>query len=184
MNLEQAGLVVVDMQNGFLNEHSLHVVPRVVSLVEQWEHAHGDVIFTRYLNYPGSPYERLINWSRLQSPPETEIVDELKPHMERSRAVIDKTIYSLFTDEGKKLVRDAGWTDLVFCGVATDGCVLKSVVDAFELDYTPWVVRDACASHAGEAIHEAGLLLTGRFIGRRQLIDIKTIISNVLPASA
>jgi nicotinamidase-related amidase len=182
--VEKTALVVIDMQNGFLNERSNHVVAPVVDLVEHWEHAGGDTLFTRYLNYPGSPYERLIRWSRLQSSPEIDIVDKLVPYAQRSRVVIDKTIYSLFNDEGTAIVRDGGWTDLIFCGVATDGCVLKSAVDAFELGYTPWVVRDACASHAGEAIHQAGLLLTGRFIGADQLIDVKTVIDHLLPTSA
>ncbi|MBE1486760.1 hypothetical protein [Plantactinospora soyae] len=32
MNVERAVLVVIDMQNGFINEQSQHVVPRVVDL--------------------------------------------------------------------------------------------------------------------------------------------------------
>jgi nicotinamidase-related amidase len=58
---------------------------------------------------------------------------------------------------------------LVLCGIATDGCVLKSAVDAFERGIEPVVVTDACASHAGREIHEAGLLLLARFIGPGQL---------------
>jgi len=46
---------------------------------------------------------------------------------------------------------------------------LKSAVDAFERDIEPVVITDACASHAGGAVHEAGLLLLGRFIGKDQL---------------
>ena len=97
---------------------------------------------------------------------------------------MDKTIYSLFSPEGAKLVREHGWTDLLVCGIATDGCVLKTAVDAFEAGYTPWVLRDACASHAGSAVHEAGLLLASRFIGRDQVLDSSTILDELLPISA
>jgi nicotinamidase-related amidase len=49
--------------------------------------------------------------------------------------------------------------------------VLKTAVDAFERDLTPWIVQDACASHAGPEPHNAGLLVARRFIGRSQIIS-------------
>jgi len=171
MTPETTLLVVVDMQNGFLNERSRHVVPRVVGVVDAWRHLGGEVIFTRFLNAPGSPFERLIHWSRLQGPPDTGITSELRPYVDGAAGVIDKPYYTLLTPTGIEVVREEGWRDLVFCGVATDGCVLKSAVDAFELGYTPWVLTDACASHAGAEVHEAGLTLLRRFIGRGQLVD-------------
>jgi len=183
VNFAKTALVVIDVQNGFANECSRHIIPAVVNLVERWQQAGGDTIFTRYLNYPGSPYERLLHWSRLQMSPETDIVDELVPYLDKARVVIDKPIYTLFTDEGVQVVREGEWTDLVFCGIATESCVLKSAVDAFELGYTPWVVRDASASHDGRASHEAGLLVTGRFIGYGQLIDAATLVAKLLPES-
>jgi len=65
---------------------------------------------------------------------------------------------------------------LVLCGIATDGCVLKTAVDAFERGIEPVVVVDACASHAGNAVHEAGLLLLGRFIGAGQLRSVADFV--------
>jgi nicotinamidase-related amidase len=53
-------LVVVDVQNGFITEHSKPVIPIIVDLVRRWQAAHGDVVFSRYLNYAGSPFERLL----------------------------------------------------------------------------------------------------------------------------
>lgn len=116
-------LVVTDVQNGFVREQSAHVVPIIAALVERWQ---GDILFTRYLNYPGSPYERLFGWRRLQSPPETDIVPELAPFMSRG-IVLDKTVYGPFTTEGEELVKQRGWTDFYFCGIATESCVLKGL---------------------------------------------------------
>ncbi|WP_422771998.1 isochorismatase family cysteine hydrolase [Plantactinospora sp. WMMC1484] len=170
MNVERAALVVIDMQNGFVNERSQHVVPKVVDLVQRWQAAGRPVVFTRYHNYPGSLYERLIHWSKVQAPPETDIVPELLPYAAVARGVIDKKIYSCFTPEFASLVEREGWTDLIFCGIATESCVLKSAVDAFEHSLTPWVVTDAAASHGGSVAHDAGLLVARRFIGSGQLI--------------
>lgn len=168
-------LIVVDMQNGFISEHSAPIVPIVVDLVDRWQRAGGDVVFTRYLNYPGSPFERLIHWTLLRTSPQIDIVPELQTYAERATAVIDKTIYSLFADEGASLVRQRGWTDLYICGIATESCVLKTAVDAFELDLTPWVIEDASASHSGIVAHDAGILVTRRFIGREQIIRVSDL---------
>jgi len=168
---DNAVLVVIDMQNGFVNERSQPVVPVVAELVDLWARSGRPMLFTRYLNYPGSPFERLIHWTRLSSPPETDIVPALSKAASQS-TVIDKNGYTLFSEEGRSVVERAGWTDLVFCGIATESCVLKSAVDAFEAGLTPWVLSDASASHAGGKVHEAGLLVIGRFIGPNQIITV------------
>ncbi len=172
------------MQNGFVSSKSTPVVPRVGELVRCWEAAGGAIVFTRFVNHPGSPYERLINWSRMQTAPETTIVDELTGAAERAVAIVEKPIYSLFTAAGTKLVEQHGWTDLVLCGIATESCVLKTACDAFERNLTPWIVTDACLSHAGQEAHAAGLLVASRFIGRRQLITSDELVTCVRASEA
>ncbi|MDH6579500.1 isochorismatase family cysteine hydrolase [Kitasatospora sp. MAP5-34] len=175
----RAALIVVDMQNGFLNDHTRHLVPVVADLVDQWTKAGRPVVFTRYLNYPGSPFERLIHWTRLRDAPETDLAPELHDRAHRAAAVIDKPAYSWFTPEGIALAAAEGWRDLIFCGVATESCVLKSAVDAFERDFTPWVVTDACASDAGPDVHDAGLRIARRFIGAGQLITTAQLLARL-----
>ncbi|MEV6985018.1 isochorismatase family cysteine hydrolase [Sphaerisporangium sp. NPDC051017] len=170
MRNKSAVLAVVDVQNGFVREESAHVVPVIADLVKRWQAAGGEVIFTRYLNHEGSIFQRLFSWSKLMASPEVDIVPELQPYLPMATAVIDKTIYSLFNDEGQKLMSERGWTDIYVCGIATESCVLKTAADAFERDVTPWVIEDASASHAGEVSHEAGLLVAARFIGPRQFV--------------
>jgi nicotinamidase-related amidase len=168
----RAVLVVVDVQNGFVTEHSEHVVSPIAGLVERWSRSGRDVLFTRYINYDGSPFERIIKWSKLKESPEIDIVDALQPFIASPARVIDKRIYTLFTDEGEALVRARGWTDMYICGIDTEVCVLKTAVDAFERNITPWVIADASASHAGIETHRAGLLVTSKLIGPRQIIQL------------
>jgi nicotinamidase-related amidase len=139
--------------------------------------------FTRYLNYPGSNFEKLFKWSKLMGSPEIDIVSDLEPYLDKATALVDKTMYSLFNEEGVSLVREHGWTDIYVCGIATESCVLKTAVDAFELDLTPWLIEDASASHAGQLAHDAGVLVTSRFIGPKQIIKAADIPAVVLPAS-
>ncbi len=163
-------LVVIDVQNGFLTEYSKPAVPVIVDLVRRWQSAGGDTVFTRYLNYPGSQYERIMGWTELCEAPGTDIVDELTPFAVRATAIVEKKIYTLFNEEGAALVKEHGWTDLYICGIDTNSCVLKTAVDAFERDITPWIVTDASASHSGPHVHDAGLLVATKFIGTEQLI--------------
>ncbi|MDN5854228.1 MAG: cysteine hydrolase, partial [Actinomycetia bacterium] len=129
---DSAALVVVDVQNGFVTEHSAHVVPVIVDLVGRWQAAGRDVVFTRYINHQGSIFERAMGWSKLQRSPEIDIVPELQPFVPGAVAVIDKRIYTMFTDEGEQLAKDRGWTEIYLCGIDTEVCVLKTAVDAFE----------------------------------------------------
>ena len=175
-------LVVTDMQNGFVREQSAHVVPIVADLVRRWQESGGDTLFTRYLNYPGSPFERFFGWQRLQRSPDTDIVRELLPYIDRG-IVLEKKIYSPFTPEGVRLVDQRGWKELYFCGIATESCVLKGAVDAFERGLTPWLIADASASHAGPAAHDAGLLVARRFIGPGQVITLADIPTALLDSS-
>ncbi|WP_285787860.1 hypothetical protein [Micromonospora sp. NBRC 101691] len=37
MTIRRPALIVVDMQSGFITDHSRHVIPKVVELIERWE---------------------------------------------------------------------------------------------------------------------------------------------------
>ena len=176
-----AVLVVVDAQNGFVRQQSEHVIPVIADLVEGWLEKGGDVVFTRYFNYPDSPFERFIHWTEMQRAPQTDIVSELLPYVDRA-TVLDKRTYSLFSPEGAALVKERGWTDIYTCGIATESCVLKTVVDAFEYDLTPWLIEDASASHAGKTVHDAGILVAERFIGAGQIIRVADLPASLVTA--
>ncbi len=169
-------LVVVDMQNGFLGEKSRFVIPKVANLVAECKKLAVPTVFTRFHNRQNSPYETLIGWTRLRNAPETEITSELKNFAE---TVIDKDFYSSFTDEFTRLVRENNWQTIILCGVATESCVLKTAVDAFEKRLVPVVISDACASHAGTETHEAGLLILARFIGKHQIVTTEELLNSV-----
>jgi nicotinamidase-related amidase len=162
-------LLVVDVQNGFINAHTRHIVESVNKLIGAFTGRGQPLVFTRFVNTPDSGYERWIGWSRFMQAPENDLCDDL--HVGEVRVFI-KHGYTAFTPEFEAYVQDQRIERLPLCGIATDGCVLKSAVDAFERGIEPVVAVDACASHGGQALHEAGLLLLGRFIGVGQLKSV------------
>lgn len=172
-------LLVIDVQQGFVNQHSVGIVPTVVRLVEGWRAAGGPVVFTRFHNAPGSPYETISGWERLRTAEEQAFVKDLVPFIDDSALVVDKSQASVFTPEGSQLIQDAGWSDLVLCGIDTDACVYDSATAAYQRGYRPWVVTDACASSGGSQYHEAALLLAARNLGADQLITSEVALSRI-----
>lgn len=179
MDPSSAALIVIDVQQGFVNPHSEGVIPTIVQLVRRWQEAGAPVVFARFHNAIGSPYESITGWTRLRTPEEQAIVTELTPYMREAAGVIDKGQSSVFTAHGARLFRAAGWTDLVLCGIDTDSCVYDSAVEAFQAGYRPWIVTDACASTGGPQYHEAALLLAARNIGATQLIDSDAVLEQI-----
>jgi nicotinamidase-related amidase len=59
---------------------------------------------------------------------------------------------------------------LDICGLDTEGCVLKSAVDLFEIGITPRVLSNYCASSGGHDYNEAGIKILKRLIGEKQVI--------------
>lgn len=171
MDLRRAVLVVVDVQVGFINDHSRTVVSGIVDLVQAWQDAGLPIVVARFRNPVGSPYEVITGWTRLRSEAECALAPELEPLAAGAVALVEKTGSSIFTPGFEQLVREAGWTDVVLCGIDTDSCVYDSAVAAYQRGYRPWLISDACASSGGAQYHDAALMLARRNIGATQLIS-------------
>jgi nicotinamidase-related amidase len=181
MKLDTAVLLIVDVQNGFITDDTEHVVTGIAELAGKWQSEGGKTLFSRYFNYTGSEFERLINWRKLYAAPDTDLAEQLKPYTGRVEgAVFDKRGYSALTDEFLRQVHRHGWTDIVVCGIDTELCVLTTVFDAFDAGLTPWVVTDVSASTGGAPAHEAGLLVMGRGIGEHHLVTTDQLFGAIL----
>lgn len=156
-------LLIVDVQNGFVNEKTKHI-PR---LVEKLQYNYDLVIATRFINLPDSPFRRLIKWNRL-SPGTNEIDLAFKP--KEGIVVVDKYIYSCIDETFLRLLEDKGIDAVDICGIDTDICVTKCAVDLFERNITPYVLKDYCATHADADVQESALIILARYIGKTQII--------------
>lgn len=174
--IENPVLAVIDIQNGFRNKHTNHVIQNVDVLIRGCQHFLIPIVFTRFFNTVGSPYETLIGWDKVHSAPETDIVDEFFSFAE---TLIDKNFYSALTDDFKNLIEEHQWKTLVLCGIATESCVLITAADAFELGLRPIVISNACASDMGETSHLAGLLALQSLIGKNQIMTIHDFIAHI-----
>ena len=156
-------LLIVDVQNGFVNEKTKHI-PK---LVEKLQYDYSFVIATRFINLPDSPYRKLIKWEHL-SPETDEIELAFKP--KEGTVIIDKYIYSCIDERFILLLKENGIDAVDICGIDTDICVTKCAVVLFERNIIPYVLKDFCATHADAEIQEAALVILARYIGKSQII--------------
>jgi nicotinamidase-related amidase len=156
-------LLIVDVQNGFVNEKTKHIP----MLVEKLQYDYSFVIATRFINLPDSPYRKLIKWEHL-SPETDEIELAFKP--KEGTVIIDKYIYSCIDERFMLLLKENGIDVVDICGIDTDICVTKCAVDLFERNIIPYVLKDYCATHADADIQEAALVILARYIGKSQII--------------
>jgi nicotinamidase-related amidase len=175
MRIDTAVLLVVDVQNGFVTEEIRHILPVIIELVDRWQRLGGTTVYSRYFNYPGSVFERLMEWRQLYEPPDTDIVERLTPYTRHS-TVFDKYGYSAVTAEFTELTHAHHWTDVAICGLDTDLCVLKTALDIFEHHLTPWVITNASASIGGDRHHDSALTVLGRAIGERHLVTVEELL--------
>ena len=156
-------LLIVDVQNGFVNDKTKHIPPSV----EKLQYSYDLVIATRFVNLPDSPYRRLIKWNHL-SPGTDEIELAFKP--KEDVIILDKYIYSCINDSFVNMLEENEVDAVDICGIDTDICVTKCAVDLFERNITPYVLKDYCATHAEADVQDVALIILARYIGRSQII--------------
>ena len=163
-----APLLVVDVQNGFLNDFTRHIPPRIVELIRRVEH--DPILFTRFVNVADGPYHRFLDWHACAERPETDLVAELEPFAAPER-VFEKPGYTGISDALAERLREGGYDAVAIVGIDTDMCVLKVAMDVFDLGIEPIILTDCCASTAGLQAHLAGLAVLSRNIGALRLRD-------------
>lgn len=161
-------LVIVDVQNGFINTYTQHIPQRVLQLIERNDY--DPILFTRFINIPGGPYPRFMDWHACGAAPETDLVEQLAPYCSDD-VVFDKHGYAGIPPELGDYLREHEIESITVVGIDTDMCVLKVAMDIFDLNIEPIVLVDCCASTAGLQSHLAGLAVLSRNIGADQLRD-------------
>lgn len=159
-------LLIVDAQNGFINEFTRHIPGRIAELVSL--RRYDLYLFTRFVNTPGSPYARLLDWHACGSAPEIDLAPELAG-LAREGIVFEKPGYTGLPDDLAAFLVDHQVKQVAVSGIDTDMCVLKCALDIFDLGIVPVILTDCCASTAGLQAHLGGLAVLSRNIGPHQL---------------
>src|SRR5205814_10022813 len=152
----------------FINDFTQHVPGRIKRLIETGDFS--PVLFTVFVNTPGSPYQRLLDWHGCAAPPETDLVDELASLASRDRIFQKRGLTGLPDALADRIRREhRGHEQINVVGIDTDMCVLKIAMAIFDLGIEPLVYVDCCAGTAGLQAHLNGLAVLSRNIGPHQL---------------
>ncbi len=158
-------LIIVDVQKGFINNHTKHITANINNLLESF-----DVIFaTKFYNKIGSFYDTLINWGHVRK--DTDGF-KLAFTPNNKTEIIEKSIYSCVTPSFLKKLKRYNIEKICICGIDTDICVTKCAVDLFENGIIPFVIENYCASTAGQQAHICGISTLKRYIGAKQIITL------------
>jgi nicotinamidase-related amidase len=175
LHRDQVGLLIIDMQNGFLEEGALLEVPQARSqvpaikrLLEFFRQERLPVFFTQFcvtnkFNYPFYWHMAEQRGLRLSDPDcqfwpgrhETMITTALAPRPDEP--VIKKAGYDAFANtELEQRLRAEGVNQIVVVGTVVNWCVDSTVRSAFHRFYNVMVAADCVSAyaHAGSSAED------------------------------
>ena len=147
-------VIVVDMQKDNVGRFCQGIIPNIKFLIEKAREKGIPIIYAC-----DSRYREDSLFKRVGMPPHTirgtegaKVIEELSP--KATDVVVEKRMLSAFFGSDLDFtLREKEVKTLIVTGIRTEGCVLKTVLDAFELGYEVIVPPDCCASPMPEA-HE------------------------------
>lgn len=167
LNVAASALIVVDMQQFFLNDASptftcggVAILPNIKRLIDTFRQLKRPVIFTRHVHHPGGLDSGVMGWwwegKCLEGSPESEIHPSLAP--KPNDKVIFKHRYSAFYNTDLEIVlRCLRVEDIVISGIMTNMCCESTARDAYNRDYRVFFLADGTGS-INEDMHLASLL--------------------------
>lgn len=167
LNRDKSALLVIDMQEFFLDPHSpsftcggLAILPIVKLLIESFRKSNRPVIYTRHVHHPDHIDSGILGWwwegMCIEGTPESEVHHDLAPLP--SEKVIQKHRYSAFYNTDlETILRCQGIEDLVITGVMTNMCCESTARDAYYRDHRVFFMADGTGSIT-EEMHLASLL--------------------------
>ena len=156
-------LLVIDVQNDFINENTKEYVDKIQKLVNS--NVYENVAFTKFINSEDSLWYKKLNYKGCLTVEGQNIVIDTKNHM-----IFEKIIYSAFNDKLEEYIRDREIKEIYLCGFETDACVQKTAIDLFENGYDVYVLKDYCMTHLGAELHNVIIDNLRRLIGRDSII--------------
>lgn len=156
-------LLVIDVQNDFINENTEPYVSKINDLINSNEY---DVVaFTKYINSKDSLLYTKLNYKGCLKKEGQEIVIDTKDYK-----VFEKSIYSSLNNEFKEYISNEKIDEIYLCGFETDACVFKTALDLFESEYNVYVLKDYCMTHMGKDAHDFFIENLKRLIGNDSVI--------------
>ena len=155
-------LLVVDVQNDFINMHTKDTLIKIKELVNS--NKYDLTAFTRFINNENSIWYKKLNYKGCMTKDGQSIAIDIKDNNKKIYT------YTAVNDELKDYIRENDISQIYLCGFDTDACIQKTAIDLFEQNYDVYVPKDYCMSHAGKEIHNLYIQNLSRLIGKNKII--------------
>lgn len=155
-------LLVIDVQNSFINEHTEKVAKDILTIINSKNF--DDVVFTKFINEKNSRWYKELNYRGCLSKEKSNLFIDNNNYL-----VFEKKIYSAYSKKLEKYLIDNKIDVIYLCGLDTDACVLKTALDLFENNYKIKVLKKYCASHSGKRYHNYAIELLEKLIGKNNI---------------
>jgi len=167
LNREKAALMVVDMQNFFLDPNSptftcggLAILPNLKKMITAFRNAGRPVIYTKHVHHPDRIDAGIMGWwwegMCIEGSPESEVHSEIAP-VAGEKVVLKHRYSAFYNTDLETILRCLKIEDLVITGIMTNMCCESTARDAYYRDYRVFFPADATGS-INEEMHLASLL--------------------------
>lgn len=156
-------LVVIDLQNAFINENTKEAISKIEKLIET--NSYDNIIFTKFINSLTNPVYTKIKWDKCMSLESQRILIDTKEY-----PVFPKETYSIFNSKLKDYLVKNNIQKIYLCGIDIECCVLVSALNLFENNYDVYVLKDYCYSMNGNQAFENAIGILKRNIGKDRVI--------------
>jgi len=167
LNRDKAALLVIDMQNFFLDPDSptftcggSAILPNVKRLIAAFRSANRPVIFTRHVHHPDRLDAGIMGWwwegMCVEGTPESEIYREIAP-LPNEKVILKHRYSAFYNTDLETILRCAKIEDLVISGIMTNMCCESTARDAYYRDYRIFFPADGTGG-TNEDMHVASLL--------------------------
>jgi nicotinamidase-related amidase len=167
LNTEKAALLVVDMQDFFLDESSptftcggLAILPKLQGLISAFRESGRPVIYTRHVHNPQLNDAGIMGWwwegMCLEGSPESEVHKSIAP-LPEEKQILKHRYSAFYNTDLETVLRCLKIEDLVICGIMSNLCCESTARDAYFRDYRVFFPADGTGS-VTEEMHLATLL--------------------------
>lgn len=165
--VRKSALIVVDMQMGFMNEHTEYLENKIASYIDN--RSFDIIIGTKYINNEKTACYIFEGWKEcMDGTVDTYLVPKISS---RVNVTFEKSVYSCWSETLKDYLKSRNIDDIYFCGVNTGCCVLHSAFDAYNDLFSCYVIEDLCGSTSGEESHKAAITILKECITQERVID-------------
>lgn len=157
-------LLILDLEKAFMNTYTNDLPTKIEDYVASTYY--DNIVVGKFVNHLDSIFVKRLGNNKCLDKEETV----LSIHLSKPYEVMERTAYTMYTEELDRYLKDNKIKYVYLCGLDTDRSIYKTALDLIERGYYVYVIKNLCRSSAGTNYHDMGISLLERQIGRDYVI--------------